>query len=114
MFGVGLSYPSSGGPPLLAVKSICLASNPVSFGSEARPITKAQTVPFTARRRLCAQHPSTAECRQLFPDGRLLRDSDHSAGSVPQRAAGLACPGQGDVSGSCKVTAFLEKAARHC
>lgn len=35
MFGVGLRYRSSGGLPPLPVKSICLASNPVSFGSEA-------------------------------------------------------------------------------
>lgn len=34
MFGAGSCYPSSGGLPLLPVKSICLAMNPVTFGSE--------------------------------------------------------------------------------
>jgi len=36
MFGVGFSYPSSGGLPLLPVKSICLATNTMTFGSEGR------------------------------------------------------------------------------
>lgn len=36
MFGVGSCYPSSGGLPLLPVKSICLATNAVTFGSEGR------------------------------------------------------------------------------
>lgn len=44
---------------------------------------KPQSMPFTASRRICVQHPSTAECLQLFLDRRLMRESDGFTGSAP-------------------------------
>ena len=117
MFGVGSSYPSSGGLPLLTVKSICLASNPVTFGSEGHGPSQTPRVGLSQPRGGAA--PSTpaplraASC--FLPGDSCTSQSSSSlcpAGHAAWRAAGLACRGQGDVFRSCKVITLLEKSIR--
>lgn len=43
---------------------------------------KPQSMPLRTSRRLCVQHPSTAECLQLFLDRQLMYESDPSTNSA--------------------------------
>lgn len=130
MFGIGFCYPSSGGLPLLPAKSICLAMNPVTFGSEGcGPSQNPRVCLSQPQRGSASSTPAPLSASSCFltgdscvsqtpspalPRGACCPESSWPGTPWAGRAAGPACCGQGGVSSCCKVVALLVRAFRDC
>lgn len=89
MFGIGSSYPSSGGLLLLPAKPICLATNPMTFGSEGHGPSRNPRVCLSQPQRGSAPSaPAPLSASSCF----LTGDSRVSQVPSPALPRGACCP----------------------